>query len=508
MNSNSNTTTATAAAAATAALLRVAGASSATPVHLINHPHPYVIFRHQLCRIPDVLFAMMLLPHRFTDDEVRANLLFYEGVTSPDSSLRFPVFATLAARLQMAEKAAYYFQRTLFVDLSNIMGDSAGGTHCTIAAGMWCTLVFGFAGMRVVYQTLHFNPSVPMGMTGYRFDARHQGCLLRVEVRKEKVTYTLLELHASCTAPSLSIVHGNKNRIELCVGAPASMQLVHPARIFGFDAMIFDLDSLLVNVEDVHYASWKTAFEEHFGNRDGESKITITKELYLAYLRHNVPLSGLREVFKKYNLNLGAVGHPTDSQEERTVYALCNRKLNVFRRYVQQNGLCVREGAAQLLSNLRESGVKLGCVSSSKNGRWVVDELPELHSVFDVVLDGHAGEQQKLRWRPEMEFFTLCARSLMATPKRCIIVVDGVDNYSKSCIENFRMVVDVSAEPEALSLSVTRLCTRNYKQLTSEVLNVYALCEDGGVMLGDGAADSRTTVDEVALSQHVDPNRA
>lgn len=76
----------------------------------------------------------------------------------------------------------------------------------------------------------------------------------------------------------------------------------------------------------------------------------------------------------------------------------------------------------------------VGCVTGSKNGRWLLDETPQLHMMFDSIIDGNDGNKRKLRWRPEMDYFEVCAKSLDAAPKRSIVVLDGADSFSKNCL--------------------------------------------------------------------------
>lgn len=429
--------------------------------------HPSVIHRHQLCRIPDVLLAHVLMSDRFTSEETRANFQFYEAITSSDSALRLVINSVLAARLRMDTKALDSFRHAIFVDLSNFIGNTGGGLHCTTAAGAVWALAAGFAGMQVIEGILHFNPTLPDGCEEYQFHTRHLGCLVRVQVGQRVVTYTMLE--ACGNIKEILLIHAGSTRITLRTAAPETVRLFRQLRVFDFDCVIFDLDSILIDIEDFHYEAWKLTLEQFFHEVDFP-EFSMTKELYLAYLRHNTPVTGLAEVFKRFGRPPLPVGDLTDSNRTHSVNGLCNRKLQFFRQCVQCQGLRFREGSLELLASLRRFGISTGCVTGSKNGRWLIDEAPQLKVFFDDFLDGNDGEEMELRWRPEMDYFAASAKHMDCLLGRTIIIVDGTDGFSKSRIERSCLLIDVSDDPESIQFDIPRMTVSHFTGLTMEVL--------------------------------------
>lgn len=439
-------------------------------IPLTQRYHPTVVYRHQVCRIPDVVLSMVLLPGKFSTDEAKADFNFYEGVTASDSALRLAIFSVVTSQLRMRDKAARYFYDALFVDLDNLIGNTSGGLHSTAAAGSWWSMAVGICGMRIVLGVLHFNPILPDEMEEYAFHARHRGCLVRVLVTQRLVTYTLVSAPESNT--ELMMIHGEANRIILHLNTPETVRLFRETRIFDFDCVIFELDSVVEDIEGVHYLAWTQTLEEYFHDH-GFPSFSMTKELYLAYLRHVKPFYGLSEIFKKNDLQPLPVGETTDTATSDTMNGLCCRKLELFRAHVKANGMPLREGVLQLVSLLRQHGIAVGCVTGSKNGHWVINETAMGSSLFDSFIEGKEGEKLGLRWRPEMEYFDVCARRMDAATNRAVAVMDGIDGFSQKAIERFRMVIDVSPAPDEVTLAIPRLLSHNFREITMETLNEY-----------------------------------
>jgi beta-phosphoglucomutase family hydrolase len=104
--------------------------------------------RSQLIKQADVLMLPFLFPEQFSRPVLAANYHYYEPRTDHGSSLSPPVHAALAARLGLKHEAQRYWRRSLWLDLSNTMGNSALGIHAACMAGTWQALVYGFLGMR------------------------------------------------------------------------------------------------------------------------------------------------------------------------------------------------------------------------------------------------------------------------------------------------------------------------------------------------------------------------
>ncbi|KGP90751.1 maltose phosphorylase [Pontibacillus chungwhensis BH030062] len=148
------------------------------------------ILRSCFIKQADVLQGLYFLNHKFSKEEKKRNYNFYEPMTVHESSLSPCVHSILAAELGYEEKAYEMYVRTARLDLDNYNNDTEDGLHITSMAGSWLSIVHGFAGMRVVDGTLHFNPMIPEAWKDYSFKINFRGHLLKITVTHDE---TLIE---------------------------------------------------------------------------------------------------------------------------------------------------------------------------------------------------------------------------------------------------------------------------------------------------------------------------
>ncbi len=423
--------------------------------------HPITVFRHQVCKSADVVLAGVLLSDHFTRDEKLANFHFYESLTTHDSSLTASSFSITASDLGLHEKAVDYFYRALNVDIKNLIGNTSGGIHAACMAGSWSCIVSGFAGMRIVKGTLHFNPTIPEGWDEYKFNVRYSAATVSVAVTRRLVVYTLVE------GSKIRIVHAQGTRVHLTRGKPVPVKLIRDVRSFDFDAVVFDMDSIIHNVEDDHYEAWSLSLNPLFSRCGGEDEARsrpFTTEQYLAYIRHgpsgpNRKHSGLIKLLQMRGIEL-PVGDPSDPPSSQTIFGLVNLKLQNFREVVKQRGLRAKDGAVQLINELRQNGIAVGCVSASRNGAWLMNQAPQLQLIIDSFFDAVAADSFHLNWRPELDYFVHSAKKLGVTLQRTVLVLDGVDGFSKSSLQQFCFVASTCPNDGVMDASdLTKLTT-------------------------------------------------
>ena len=160
---------------------------------LLLHYHPLVIYRHQVCKQADTVLAMLLLPDLFTKEEKATAFAFYDSVTTHDSSLSMAAFSAVASRIGDTKKAYDYFSETARLDLDDTHGNTRDGLHMANMAGTWVCVVSGFGGMKVMGDTVSFDPILPEKLKGYGFSVWVHGRLIQVRVSGEGVAYTLIK---------------------------------------------------------------------------------------------------------------------------------------------------------------------------------------------------------------------------------------------------------------------------------------------------------------------------
>jgi alpha,alpha-trehalose phosphorylase len=156
--------------------------------------HPLNIYRKQVIKQADVILALFLLGEDFPIEAKKRNFVFYDLLTTGDSSLSSCVEAIIAAQIGDIEKAIRYGMAALLMDLADVGGNVRDGCHIASMGGTWMMLVYGFGGMRDNDGTLSFWPRrAPQDNAILRFSVTYRDKLLEVEIGVEKVEYSLRE---------------------------------------------------------------------------------------------------------------------------------------------------------------------------------------------------------------------------------------------------------------------------------------------------------------------------
>ena len=100
-------------------------------------------------------------------EQKRRNFDFYDPITTGDSSLSSCVQAVVAAEVGYDDLAFEYFNRSLYLDLSDSHLNTAEGVHVANAGGVWAGVVHGFAGMVEQGNHIEFTPRLPAAWTGF-----------------------------------------------------------------------------------------------------------------------------------------------------------------------------------------------------------------------------------------------------------------------------------------------------------------------------------------------------
>ena len=179
---------------------------------LLLHYHPLFIYRHQVCKQPDLLLAQFYLPHRFTGEEKSRAFDYYEQLATHDSSLSVCIFSIMAAEAGYTDKAYDYFTECIRTDLDDVQNNTRDGLHMANMAGAWMTIVNGFAGLRAREGKLYFNPVLPDRMEGYEFTIRYRGSELMLSADRQGITYHLV------SGDAVTFVHNRQEQVLVAGG--------------------------------------------------------------------------------------------------------------------------------------------------------------------------------------------------------------------------------------------------------------------------------------------------
>jgi len=178
------------------------------------------------------------------------------------------------------------------------------------------------------------------------------------------------------------------------------------------EAVVFDLDGVLVSTDEHHYRSWKRLADEEgipFDREVNRGCLGLSRSESLEVVLRNAPRS--------YS--------PREKAE------LAERKNRYFLELVAH--LSPRDlapGAQHMLRALKRRGVKVAVASGSRNAPLILERLG-VKRLLDACVSG----QDITHSKPHPESLLLAAERLGVSPRRCLVVEDapaGVEAAQKA----------------------------------------------------------------------------
>jgi len=143
--------------------------------------------RYRVIKQADIIQLMIMHPQSFTENQKRAAWEFYEPLTLHDSTLSFGSHAEHAAKIGEMDKAQMYFMKSLFLDLKDIMGNTAReGLHTAALGATWKSIIYGFAGLDDTGEELALCPNLPQCIDSIKFKVFYKGDLWKANITKDK----------------------------------------------------------------------------------------------------------------------------------------------------------------------------------------------------------------------------------------------------------------------------------------------------------------------------------
>jgi beta-phosphoglucomutase len=172
-------------------------------------------------------------------------------------------------------------------------------------------------------------------------------------------------------------------------------------------AVLFDLDGVIVSTDEYHYQAWKQLAEAE--------GIPFTRE-------NNERLRGVSRM-ESLDIILENANR-TYSDEEKLEMA--TRKNTIYRESLRNlSPADILPGVMDVLTGLRERGVKMAIGSSSRNAQPILKAIG-LDAAFDAIVDGTHIQRSK----PDPQVFSMAGEQVGIEPSQCLVVEDadaGVD---------------------------------------------------------------------------------
>ena len=221
-------------------------------------------------------------------------------------------------------------------------------------------------------------------------------------------------------------------------------ETLRPAAL-SFDAVLFDLDGVVTRTAGLHASAWKALFDDFLRQRAVERGEPFqpfdAMADYLKYVDGKPRYEGVRSFLAARGIAL-LEGEPGDGPDAATVHGLGARKDALFMERLRRDGVEVFASTIELIRALRERGVKIAVVTSSRNGRELL-RTAAIEDLFDVRLDGLDAAALGLAGKPDPDPFLKAAELLGVAPGRALVVEDAVSGVEAGCRGGFALVVGV-----------------------------------------------------------------
>ncbi len=372
---------------------------------LLLHFHPMFLYRHQVCKQADTVLSHFIFEDLENFRCMRRSYEYYEARTTHDSSLSTCIFSIMAAKLGKEDRAVQYFGESAKLDLYNTHKNTRDGIHTANMGGAYMAVVYGFGGLRIKEDGLHFAPLLPDIWECITFKICFHGSVLQIDIRREHIEIRLLE-----GSPVPVTLYGERHMVKDGLVWEKERGVIH-----NYKAVIFDLDGVICYTDKYHYEAWKQMadrigipFDEEVNNRlRGVSR----RESLEIILEHGgICLSEEEKEFwlkEKNNLYVSLLGNMTPDSIEPAV--------------------------RETLKELHKRGIQTAIGSSSKNAGYIL-ERTELTDMFDAISDGN----QIKRSKPYPDVFLNAASLLGVEPEQCLVVEDalsGMEAAHAACMD-------------------------------------------------------------------------
>jgi beta-phosphoglucomutase family hydrolase len=219
-------------------------------------------------------------------------------------------------------------------------------------------------------------------------------------------------------------------------------------------ACLFDLDGVLTRTAEVHAAAWKEMFDAFLRERArGTGDPIVPFDLvrdYDAYVDGKPRYDGVRSFLASRGIQLPE-GAPDDPPEAETISGLGNRKNELVLAMIHRQGVEAYGGSVQYVRAARSAGLRTAVVTSSANGREVL-EAAGIDDLFEVLVDGIVAEQKHLKGKPAPDVFLAAADALEVEPSQAAVFEDALAGVEAGKAGCFGFVVGVDRTGQAAAL--------------------------------------------------------
>jgi beta-phosphoglucomutase family hydrolase len=212
-------------------------------------------------------------------------------------------------------------------------------------------------------------------------------------------------------------------------------------------ALLFDLDGVLTGTAALHRAAWKETFDPLL---EKSGQLPFSEADYNNYVDGRPRFDGVREFLRSRGIVLPEAA-PDAPPSYDSVQGVGNRKNERVQQIIAERGVDPYPGSVRYLDAAKAAGFKLAVVTSSANGKAVLDAA-DLSKYIQARVDGITIADRKLRGKPAPDSFLAGAEALGAAPANAAVFEDALSGVQAGKAGHFGHVVGVDRVGQAEEL--------------------------------------------------------
>ncbi len=209
-------------------------------------------------------------------------------------------------------------------------------------------------------------------------------------------------------------------------------------------ACLFDLDGVLTGTAALHRAAWKETFDPLLAARGLPE---FTEADYNNFVDGRPRFDGVRTFLAARGIDLPD-GPPDAPPSDDTIQGVGNRKNVRVQEIIAERGVNPYPGSVRYLAAAKADGLRIGVVTSSANGKAVLDAA-DLSKYVEARVDGVVIAERKLLGKPAPDSFLAGAEALGARPGNAAVFEDALSGVQAGKAGHFGFVVGVDRVGQA-----------------------------------------------------------
>jgi len=230
-------------------------------------------------------------------------------------------------------------------------------------------------------------------------------------------------------------------------GSPPATTLGLPNQI---TTCLFDLDGVLTSTVELHKSAWKATFDAFLREREGPGFAPFTERDYDQHVDGRPRADGVRDFLTSRGIRLPE-GRPDDPPAAATINGVGNRKNELLMSIIEERGIAPYPGSVTYLKAVRDAGLAIGVVTSSRNARSVL-RATGLSDFVRARIDGTVIAERHLAGKPEPDSFLAGADALGVHPSHAAVFEDALAGVAAGRAGGFGCVVGVDRAHQADAL--------------------------------------------------------